>query len=73
MERILSLITIFLVLALSGRCTDVNYSRNDFPEGFVFGSAVSAYQVPISIFNYDFRFSSSSFDSLKKKVMFFGF
>ncbi|ESQ55146.1 hypothetical protein EUTSA_v10024994mg [Eutrema salsugineum] len=46
MERSLSLITIFLVLALSGRCScDVNlFSRNDFPEGFAFGSATSAYQ-----------------------------
>ncbi|CAH2052584.1 unnamed protein product [Thlaspi arvense] len=30
-------------LAFSGTCNDV-YSRNDFPEGFVFGSAFSAFQ-----------------------------
>ncbi|CAH2078301.1 unnamed protein product [Thlaspi arvense] len=45
MERVLSVTTIFLVLALPGRCSDVNiFSRNDFPQGFVFGSATSAYQ-----------------------------
>ncbi|ESQ37105.1 hypothetical protein EUTSA_v10003058mg, partial [Eutrema salsugineum] len=44
MEHILFLITIFLGFAFySGRCSDV-YSRNDFPEGFVFGSAFSAFQ-----------------------------
>ncbi|XP_048594756.1 beta-glucosidase 3 isoform X1 [Brassica napus] len=43
MKGVLSLISIFLVLALSGRCSDV-YSRNDFPKGFSFGSATSAYQ-----------------------------
>ncbi|XP_018459194.1 LOW QUALITY PROTEIN: beta-glucosidase 3-like [Raphanus sativus] len=43
MEGVLSLISIFLVLVLSGRCSDV-YSRNDFPKGFSFGSATSAYQ-----------------------------
>ncbi|XP_024010062.1 beta-glucosidase 3 [Eutrema salsugineum] len=42
MEQVLFLITIFLAL-YSGRCSDV-YSRNDFPEGFVFGSALSAFQ-----------------------------
>ncbi|WZZ09340.1 hypothetical protein YC2023_095261 [Brassica napus] len=45
MKGVLSLISIFLVLVLSGRCSDV-YSRNDFPKGFSFGSATSAYQVP---------------------------
>ncbi|XP_020873808.1 beta-glucosidase 3-like isoform X2 [Arabidopsis lyrata subsp. lyrata] len=40
MELILSLFTTFLFLALSGRCSD----KNDFPEGFTFGSATSAYQ-----------------------------
>lgn len=44
MEQILFLILIFLSFAFSGRCSDV-YSRNDFPKGFVFGSAVSAFQV----------------------------
>uniref|UniRef100_A0A1J3C7Y3 Beta-glucosidase 3 n=1 Tax=Noccaea caerulescens TaxID=107243 RepID=A0A1J3C7Y3_NOCCA len=45
MEQILFLITIFSSFAFSGRCSDVyNYSRNDFPEGFVFGSAISAFQ-----------------------------
>ncbi|CAF1705783.1 unnamed protein product [Brassica oleracea] len=39
----LFLIFIFLSFAFSGRCSDV-YSRNDFPKGFVFGSAVSAFQ-----------------------------
>ncbi|CAA7043660.1 unnamed protein product [Microthlaspi erraticum] len=43
MEQILSLITIFASLVFSGRCSD-GYSRNDFPEGFVFGSAISAFQ-----------------------------
>ncbi|CAF2237702.1 unnamed protein product [Brassica napus] len=43
MKGVLSLISIFLVLVLSGRCSDV-YSRNDFPKGFSFGSATSAYQ-----------------------------
>ncbi|KAG2294047.1 hypothetical protein Bca52824_040716 [Brassica carinata] len=43
MEQILFLIFIFLSFAFSGRCSDV-YSRNDFPKGFVFGSAVSAFQ-----------------------------
>jgi len=42
MELILPLLTIFLLFfALSGRCSD----KNDFPEGFIFGSATSAYQV----------------------------
>ncbi|AEE84549.1 beta glucosidase 2 [Arabidopsis thaliana] len=41
MELTLSLLTIFLLFfALSGRCSD----KNDFPEGFIFGSATSAYQ-----------------------------
>ncbi|CAA7045814.1 unnamed protein product [Microthlaspi erraticum] len=47
MEQILLLITIFASFVFSGRCSvsDVyNYSRNDFPEGFVFGSAFSASQ-----------------------------
>ncbi|KAJ4868169.1 Beta-glucosidase 3 [Raphanus sativus] len=43
MEQVLVLIIILLSLASSGRCSDV-YSRNDFPKGFVFGSAVSAFQ-----------------------------
>ncbi|CAN6987268.1 unnamed protein product [Brassica oleracea var. botrytis] len=43
MKGVLSLISIFLVLVLSGRCSDA-YSRNDFPKGFSFGSATSAYQ-----------------------------
>ncbi|ESQ37106.1 hypothetical protein EUTSA_v10002493mg [Eutrema salsugineum] len=43
MEPILFLITIFLGFAFSGKCSDV-YSRNDFPEGFVFGSGISAFQ-----------------------------
>ncbi|EOA16469.1 hypothetical protein CARUB_v10004624mg [Capsella rubella] len=42
MELILSLLTIFLLLALSGRC--ICCGRSDFPEGFVFGAATSAYQ-----------------------------
>lgn len=48
MEHILFLFTIFLSFAFSTRCNDVyTYSKKDFPEGFVFGSAVSAYQVRI--------------------------
>ncbi|KAJ4906516.1 Beta-glucosidase 8 [Raphanus sativus] len=43
MELFYFLVTICLSLAFSGRCSD-DYSRNDFPEGFVFGSAVSAFQ-----------------------------
>ncbi|XP_013593042.1 PREDICTED: beta-glucosidase 9-like [Brassica oleracea var. oleracea] len=43
MEHVLLLITILLCLAFSGRCIDA-YSRNDFPEGFLFGSAFSAFQ-----------------------------
>ncbi|CAH8383644.1 unnamed protein product [Eruca vesicaria subsp. sativa] len=43
MEQILFLISLFLSFAFSGRCSDV-YSKNDFPRGFVFGSAVSAFQ-----------------------------
>ncbi|KAL1208380.1 Beta-glucosidase 3 [Cardamine amara subsp. amara] len=43
MEHILFLLTIFLGLAFSGRCIN-GYSRNDFPKGFVFGSATSAFQ-----------------------------
>ncbi|KAL1201740.1 Beta-glucosidase 3 [Cardamine amara subsp. amara] len=43
MKRILSLIiTILLVLALSVTCRSCG--RNDFPKGFTFGSATSAYQ-----------------------------
>ncbi|RID53437.1 LOW QUALITY PROTEIN: hypothetical protein BRARA_G00829 [Brassica rapa] len=38
MELFLFLVTICLSLAFSGKCSD-DYSRNDFPEGFVFGSA----------------------------------
>ncbi|CAA7045816.1 unnamed protein product [Microthlaspi erraticum] len=45
MEQVLFLITIVSSFVFSGRCSNVyNYSRNDFPEGFVFGSAISAYQ-----------------------------
>nr|CCD74530.1 beta glucosidase [Arabidopsis halleri subsp. halleri] len=40
MEKIFALVTIFLAFAFSGKC-----SRSDFPEGFVFGSSTSAYQV----------------------------
>ncbi|VVB16995.1 unnamed protein product [Arabis nemorensis] len=43
MDQVLSLITIFLVLALCGSSSS-GYSRNDFPKGFAFGSAISAYQ-----------------------------
>ncbi|CDY15703.1 BnaA07g08740D [Brassica napus] len=43
MELFLFLVTICLSLAFSGKCSD-DYSRNDFPEGFVFGSAISAFQ-----------------------------
>ncbi|KAL1200478.1 Beta-glucosidase 4 [Cardamine amara subsp. amara] len=43
MEHILFLLTIFLGLALSGRCNN-GYSRKDFPEGFIFGSSISAFQ-----------------------------
>lgn len=46
---IMSVITILLSLASSGRCSDV-YTRNDFPTGFAFGSAISAYQVRFSTF-----------------------
>ncbi|CAH8306454.1 unnamed protein product [Eruca vesicaria subsp. sativa] len=42
-KGVFSLNTIFLVLASFGRCSDA-YSRNDFPRGFSFGSATSAYQ-----------------------------
>ncbi|XP_010439366.2 PREDICTED: beta-glucosidase 3-like isoform X1 [Camelina sativa] len=42
MELVLNLFTIFLLLALSGRVTCCG--RNDFPEGFAFGAASSAYQ-----------------------------
>jgi len=44
MEKTFALITIFLAFAFSGKCSDV-FSRCDFPEGFVFGSSTSAYQV----------------------------
>ncbi|CAH2045468.1 unnamed protein product [Thlaspi arvense] len=44
MKQILSLITIFLALSSSVRCNHDVYSRRDFPEGFTFGSASSAYQ-----------------------------
>ncbi|CAA7045817.1 unnamed protein product [Microthlaspi erraticum] len=45
MEQVLFLITIVSSFVFSGRCNNVyNYSRSDFPEGFVFGSAISAYQ-----------------------------
>ncbi|CAA7044224.1 unnamed protein product [Microthlaspi erraticum] len=38
------MVTILVALALSaGRCSDA-YTRNDFPTGFAFGSAISAYQ-----------------------------
>ncbi|KAG2291558.1 hypothetical protein Bca52824_038227 [Brassica carinata] len=40
MEGVLSLIAIFLILALSGRCSDI-YSRNDFPKGFSFWEGAS--------------------------------
>ncbi|KFK37527.1 hypothetical protein AALP_AA4G268600, partial [Arabis alpina] len=40
MDRVLSLITIFLLLAYPGN----GYNRNDFPKDFTFGSAISAYQ-----------------------------
>ncbi|VVB03649.1 unnamed protein product [Arabis nemorensis] len=43
MDRVLSLITIFLVLVFSGKRSE-GYSRNDFPKDFAFGSATSAYQ-----------------------------
>ncbi|KAL1208379.1 Beta-glucosidase 3 [Cardamine amara subsp. amara] len=43
MEHILLLITIILDLALAGRCSN-GYSKNDFPEGFIFGSGISAFQ-----------------------------
>ncbi|CAN6818718.1 unnamed protein product [Brassica oleracea] len=39
MEGVLSLIAIFLILALSGRCSDI-YSRNDFPKGFSFAPSL---------------------------------
>ncbi|KFK38672.1 hypothetical protein AALP_AA3G145100 [Arabis alpina] len=43
MDQVLSLITIFLVLALSWSCI-YGYNMNDFPKDFAFGSAISAYQ-----------------------------
>ncbi|CAH8360922.1 unnamed protein product [Eruca vesicaria subsp. sativa] len=43
MNQILSVVTIFLALASSGKCSNV-YSRKDFPKGFAFGAAASAYQ-----------------------------
>ncbi|KFK29800.1 hypothetical protein AALP_AA7G181200 [Arabis alpina] len=43
MDRVLSLITIFLVLVFSSKCSH-GYSRIDFPKDFTFGSAISAYQ-----------------------------
>ncbi|XP_024009497.1 beta-glucosidase 3 [Eutrema salsugineum] len=42
--QVLFLITIFMGFAFcSGRCSDV-YTRSDFPKGFLFGSAFSAFQ-----------------------------
>ncbi|CAH8383168.1 unnamed protein product [Eruca vesicaria subsp. sativa] len=43
MELFYFLVIICLSFAFSGRCSN-DYSRNDFPEGFVFGSAISAFQ-----------------------------
>ncbi|EFH64410.1 hypothetical protein ARALYDRAFT_315321 [Arabidopsis lyrata subsp. lyrata] len=43
MEQIFALFTIFLAFAFSGRCSD-DFSRYDFPDGFVFGAGTSAYQ-----------------------------
>lgn len=70
MKGVLSLISIFLVLVLSGRCSDA-YSRNDFPKGFSFGSATSAYQVPVSIPSFFHFFSNILLFS--ENEMFVGF
>lgn len=66
MKRILYLITILLVLlsSVTCRCCD----RNNFPKGFTFGSATSAYQVCRNItFNLFIRFFS--FNYLRKMKM----
>ncbi|KAJ8898626.1 hypothetical protein K2173_004239 [Erythroxylum novogranatense] len=44
MWRLHSSLTVLLSLAVSVFCTD-EYSKEDFPPGFVFGAATSAYQV----------------------------
>ncbi|KAJ8898601.1 hypothetical protein K2173_004214 [Erythroxylum novogranatense] len=44
MRRLCLFLIGFLSLAISVSCAD-NYSREDFPPGFVFGAATSAYQV----------------------------
>ncbi|AEE32093.1 Glycosyl hydrolase superfamily protein [Arabidopsis thaliana] len=48
MEDVLTLITMIVLLLLAfhgfGKCSSDLYSRSDFPEGFVFGAGISAYQ-----------------------------
>ncbi|KAG7594293.1 Glycoside hydrolase family 1 [Arabidopsis thaliana x Arabidopsis arenosa] len=48
MEEVLSFITMIVLLLLAssrfGKCSSDVYSKSDFPEGFVFGAGISAYQ-----------------------------
>ncbi|EOA32994.1 hypothetical protein CARUB_v10016324mg [Capsella rubella] len=55
MRQFLLVITIVLLRwAFSVRCSN-DYSKNDFPEGFVFGSAFSAFQIELDSTNWTCR------------------
>ena len=74
MAAAVAAVSLLLFLSAQGAAPVLGFTRGDFPEDFVFGSATSAYQVTDApIIDQCFRAWNSSFFFLKLRLKGFSF